>query len=43
MCMSAAVPPNSSEKLVETTISDGVAMFANCEFISERMYSKLMS
>jgi hypothetical protein len=38
--MSAFEPPNSSEKVVAMTISDGVAMFANCEFISERMYSK---
>jgi hypothetical protein len=43
MCMSALEPPNSSEKVVATTISDGVAMLANCEFISERMYSKVRS
>ena len=39
MCMSACAPPSSSEKLVATTTSEGVAMLANCEFISERTYS----
>src|SRR5690606_41143178 len=39
MCISACAPPNSSVKVVAMTISDGVAMFANCEFISERTYS----
>src|SRR5574343_596888 len=43
MCMSAVAPPNSSVKDVETTISEGVAILANCEFISERMYSNVMS
>ena len=40
--MSAVAPPNSRVKVVETTISEGVAMLANCEFISERTYSKVI-
>ena len=42
MNISAVAPPNSNVKLVDTTISEGVAMLANCEFISERIYLKLI-
>jgi hypothetical protein len=39
-CTAPVVSPISSVKLVDTTISPGVAMLANCGCISERWYSR---
>ena len=40
-CTEPELSPISSVKCVDTTISPGVAMLANCGCMSERMYSRV--